>query len=186
MNVTAAPPEREWINVATGDRIHPYSMHKIANLAYVEVTNKETDQNGSLKRWVLIRDGEYETWVEAAAQDVYGYPRRPGEEVSQAEREAIELKCRAIRTDRTVGADPDVSIGDALAPLIEELATDEPNHAVARHLLIATYYAAKQNPGLEEGIVGELRELVHESTGHVDTSHPGSLQGALERALDSE
>ena len=186
MNVSDVPPEREWVNIETETRIHPYEMHKIASLDYVEVINRETDDTGTIKRWVLFRDGKYEVWVKAAARDAYGYAHQPDEQVSNAEREAITLKCDAIETDRTVGADPTVSLGDAMLRLTDELNQDDPDLAVAGHLLIATYYAAKQEPALEDSFVDDLRELVHEQTGHVDTSHPETLRETLDSAVNGD
>jgi len=57
---------------------------------------------------------------------------------------------------------------------------------VAGHLLIATYCAARQEPELDDGLVDELRELVHEQTGHVDTSHPETLRKTLAAAVSEE
>lgn len=186
MNVSDVSSEHEWVNIETETRIHPYEMYKVASLDYVEVIDRETDDEGTIKRWVLLRDGEYEVWVKAAARDAYGYARRPDEQVSDAEREAITLKCEAIKTDRTVGADPIVSLSDAMLRLTDELHQDDPDLMIAGHLLIATYYAAKQEPALEDGFVNELRELVHEQTGHVDTSHPETLQETLAAAVGEE
>lgn len=125
-------------------------------------------------------------WVKAAARDAYGYAHRPDEQVSDAERQAIALKCDAIKTDRTVGAGPTVSLSDAMLRLTGELHQDDPDLMVAGHLLIATYYAAKQEPALEDGFVDDLRELVHEQTGHVDTSHPETLQETLAAAVNED
>ena len=186
MNVSDVPPEREWVNIKTETRIHPYEMYKITSMDYVEVINKETDDEETIVRWVLLRDGEYEVWVKAAARDAYGYARRPGERVSEAEREAIALKCDAIETDRTIGADSTVSFSDAMVRLTDELDKDDPDLAVAGHLLIATYYAAKQETALENEFVDELRELVHEQTGHVDTSHPETLRDTLDSAVNGD
>ena len=186
MNVSDVPPEREWVNIETETRIHPYEMYKITSMDYVEVINKETDDEGRIARWVLLRGGEYEVWVEAAARDAYGYPRQPDEQVSDAEREAITLKCDAIETDRTIGADPSVSLSDAMMRLTDELNKDDSDLMVAGHLLIATYYAAKQEPAVEDGFVDDLRELVHEQTGHVDTSHPETLRETLDSAVNGD
>ena len=90
MNVSDVPPKREWVNIETETRIHPYEMYKITSMACVEVISKETEGNGTIKRYVVLRDGEYEVWVEASAKDTLVDERRPDERVSEAGREATE------------------------------------------------------------------------------------------------
>lgn len=60
MRVDEVPPEKEWVNVETGERRHPFSVFKITNLPYVEVTASESTEENHSRRWVYIRDGEYE------------------------------------------------------------------------------------------------------------------------------
>ena len=184
MRVDEVPPEKEWINVETGDRKHPFSMFKTTNLPYVEVTASESNEKNHSRRWVYIHDGEYQVWVHASTQDEYGYELQPEERVSEREFEAINLKCRAIKTDRVGGAEPDVRFNEALDVLTDELQSDEPDSTVCAHLLIATYYAAKTDPSVDDEVVVEFRDLVHEYTSHVDTSHPETLQRTLGQALE--
>ena len=108
---------------------------------------------------------------------VYGYELQPEERVSAAEFDAIVLKCRAIRSDRGGGAEPAVQFDETLAALTDELRSDEPDPAVCEHLLIATYYAAKIDPDVDDEVVAEFRDVVHEYTNHVDTSHPDCDKG---------
>ena len=122
--------------------------------------------------------------MHASAQDEYGYELQPEERVSAAEFDAIVLKCRAIRSDRGGGAEPAVQFDETLAALTDELRSDEPDPAVCEHLLIATYYAAKIDPDVDDEVVAEFRDVVHEYTNHVDTSHPETLKRTPEKATD--
>lgn len=182
MNISPAQPEQEWVNVETGKRRHPYDMHKTVNQASIEVVSSESDDENHPKRWVWVRDGEQQVWVKANALDEYGYELQPEERVSEAELAAIQLKCDAIRADRLVGADPAVRFNEAYEAL-EEAVNEDADNAVIEHLIIATYYAAKMDPDMDDS-VDELRELVHEQTSHVDTSHPETLKQVLNEKID--
>lgn len=125
MDLPTVPREREWIDVGTGRRLHPYELYRIASVDYVEVVTRETDETGTVRRYVLLCDGEYEVWVEASARDTYGYDRRSDERVPEAEREAIELECAAVESDRTLGAEPTVSFSDAALRPTDELTAED-------------------------------------------------------------
>lgn len=184
MKTDEVPPEKECINIETGDRMHPFSMFKTTNLPCVEVTASESDEENHSRRWVYIRDGEYQVWVHASAQDEYGYKLQPEERVSAGAFEAIVLKCRVIKSDRRNSAEPAVRFDETLKTLTDELRSAEPDPAVCEHLLVATHYAAKTDSDVEEDVASEFRDVVHEYTNHVDTTHPETLQRTLEQAID--
>lgn len=182
MNISEVPPEEEWLNVKTGDRRHPYGMYKYVNRKDIEVVSSISDEDNRPKRWVYVHKGKYCVWFKASAEDEYGYDLQPEERVSDAEFDAIQLKCDAIEADQFQNADPAVYFDEAYEAL-EEAVNEKAELAVIEHLIIATYYAAKMDPEMDEDFVDDLREIVHEKTNHVDTSHPETLNNALSDTL---
>jgi hypothetical protein len=165
------PPDEEyWEEVASGRRIHPYGMFRKVNRDDVEIVNSISDENDAPRRWVIVVDGRYEAWVRVANWDEYGYEIRPGEHVSEAEREAIELKQAAM------GIDPDVTVAEA-RELVE---SDDPEQI--RHGLVALLHAATADPDVPDEDVDEIRKLVHEHTGYVDTSHVPTVMDVIRDA----
>ncbi len=148
-----------------------YAMFKTVNLDCIEVTNCVSDSENYAIRWVFIRDGEYEAWVKVPHVEEYGYEIQPDERVSEAELEAIILKQRAIQDG------PSVSMA-TVRDLLEQKHEDQLPHA-----LVALYYAAKADPTVPEAEVDSIRELVHEHTGYVDTSHQPTVRRILEEVL---
>lgn len=168
------PDEAYWVEVGGESRITPYGMHRFVNQNEVEVVNSITDEDNHPKRWVVVRDGQHEAWVKAADQDEYGYEVRPDERVSETELEAITLKQTAIRDGSSV------SVAEAQV-LVESGAPDQ-----LRHALVALYYAAEADPGVTDEDVDRLREIMHEHTRHIDTSHMPTLLGILEDIDDDD
>lgn len=162
------PDEAYWVEVSGDGRRHPYGMHKTVNLDDVEVVNCISDDDRHPKRWVIIRHGKHEAWVQVAEKDEYGYEVSQEERVSETELEAITLKQSAIRNGS------DVSVGEAKA-LVE---TGDPDQI--RHALVALYYVSKADPDVTDEDVDTLRELMHEHTRHVDTSHKPTLRRILD------
>jgi hypothetical protein len=167
------PEEKLWVEVGEGGRINPYGVHKTVNQDHVEVTNS-VSEDGRVKRWVFFKDGEHRAWVQVAAEDEYGYEVQPEERLSEAKREALELKHAAIRDGS------DVVIEDALA-FLETADSKQLPHAV-----IAVYYAAKEDPRITDEGVDSLREIVHEHTNHVDTSHKPTVRKLLGETVGDE
>jgi hypothetical protein len=161
------PDERYWVEVGSDRRMHPYGLHKVVNFPDVEVVDSISDEDNHPKRWVLLRDGSYEVWVEVAAEEECGYPLQPAEQVSAAERHAITLKQAAMQDGERVSV-------DEVRTLLESGQPDQ-----RRHALIALYYAAKADPDIPGDAVSRLRERVRKHTGHVDTSHLPTLMGIL-------
>jgi len=168
--------EKKFENTETGTRIHPYLSYRHTIQSDTEVIHSVTDSDDSVIRSVFVRNGSYEVWVKVGSLDEHGYELQPEERVSEGEFEAICLKHRAINSD------PAVSLNDAYSTLTEAVENNEED--AIDHLLIATYYAAKINPEVEEDTVADLRDFVHEQTGHVDTSDPGAVLGALDDAME--
>lgn len=166
------PDEAYWVEVGGESRRHPYGMHKTVNRDDVEVVNCISEENDKQpKRWVVINEGTYEAWVRVAVRDEYGYDVRPEERVSEPEFEAITLKHEAIRDGSTV------PVGEAKS-LVENGDPDQVPQA-----LVALYYAAKADPEVPDEDVDTLRELMHEHTRHVDTSHTPTLRRILDDHL---
>lgn len=153
------PDDAHWVQVNGEGRIHPYGMHRMVNRKAIDVVDRISTDDKTSRRWVLLRDGDYEVWGKQRYEQEYGYELQDDERVSEAERDAITLKQRAIR--------------DGTSITLEEVSSyaefDDP--AVHRHALIAGYYAAKANPDVTDDDVAELRELVRDVTGHVDLDH---------------
>lgn len=166
------PDEEYWVEVGGDGRRHPYAMHRTVNRNDVEVVNSVTDEDRNVKRWVIVRDGSYEVWAKVAEQDEYGYPLQPDEQVSAAEVDAITLKQAAISNGESV------TIEEARA-LVD---SDDPEQTP--HAIFALYYAAQADPDIPDEDVDQLRELMHEHTEHVDTSHKPTLRGILNDTLD--
>lgn len=163
-----APPEDAyWVNVDGDGKMHPYQMYKTVNRADVEVTSSITDDASRVYRWVFIRHGEYEAWVRVESAERYGYEIRDDERVSEDELATITLKHNAMNDGAAV------SYQTALDHV-------EPSHpTAATHAIIAAYYAAKADPSISDRRVDALREIVHTSTGHVDTSHVPTVSRIL-------
>lgn len=173
---------KKWQNIQTGKRIHPYAKHKRINRTAIEVISRERDDEDNVIRIVLIDDGSYEVWVKVEYLDKYGYSIRPEETVPEAVFDAIVFRCELLEADRTVGAEPPVSFEEARTRFYE--VADDWNGEAMGHLLIGLYYAAKMDKTVSDDIVAELRELVHEQTGHVDTSNPEVLRSVLDDVLE--
>lgn len=165
------PDEKYWVAVNGDGRIHPYAMYKRVNRKDIEVVNSVTGGERAAKRWVIIRGGSYKVWVRVAEQDDYGYELRPDEQVSAAELDAITLKQAAIRNDECVTVEEAQALVDSGDP------------EQAPHALIALFYAAQADPDIPDDDVDRLRELMHEHTGHVDTSHKPTVMGILDEAI---
>ena len=171
---TETPAEAYWVEVGGSREFHPYGMHRLVNLRGVEVVNSVTDDERHPRRWVLVRDGGHEVWVQRRHEDEYGYPLRPAERVSDRELEAITLKQRAISDGASVSFEEASRFVDS----------DDP--AVLSHALIAGYYAAKADPDVADEDVDDLRETVREKTGHVDTDHVPTVLGILDDVLGDD
>ena len=168
--------EEKFENIETGRRVDPYLSYRHTIQTDTEVIHRVTDSDDSIIRNVFVRNGSYEVWVKVRSLNEYGYELQPEERVSEAEFEAICLKHSAMKANSTV------SLDDAYSALSEAVENDEED--AVDHLLIATYYAAKADPEIDENTVGDLRDFVHEQTGHVDTSHPETVRGALDDAME--
>lgn len=168
------PDDAYWTEVGGDSRLHPYGMHKTVNRNAVEVVKAVVDDNNNPKRWVLVRDGTHEAWVRIADADEYGYPLRPAELVSKAELKAINLKHEAIQDGSSVQVETARTLVDTGGP-------DQ-----VRHGLVALYYAAKADPDVTDADVDNLREVMHEHTRHVDTSHEPTVRGILEDVIGDE
>lgn len=173
---------KKWQNIQTGTRIHPYANHKRINQAATEVISLESGEEGSLIRIVLIDDGSYEVWVKVAYLDEYGYSLRPEETVPEAVFDAIVFKCKLLEADRMKGAEPPVSFEEARTRV--QAAAADWNEEAMLHLLIGLYYAAKMDPAVSDDTVADFREMIHEHTGHVDTSNPEVLRNGLDDVLE--
>lgn len=173
--ISEVPPEKEFINVETESRVHPYGRYKTINRLDVELVSSITGPDSSFIREVTIKDGEYEVWVLAGEYDDYGYPLQSDERVSDAEFHAISLKQAAIRDGESV------SLRE-----IEGLLTSDPPKAAISHLLIAFYYAAKANPAIDRDRLRAYHDRMREQTGHVDTSDPDILMEILKDVLGDE
>lgn len=167
------PDEAYWMEVGGDGRIHPYAMHREVNRNDVEVVSSVTDEDNHPKRWVLIKDGTYEAWVQAAETDEYGYHPQPEERVSESELDAISLKHAAIQDGGNVAVEEAKDM------------VDTGNRDQVRHAFIALYYAAKADSEIPDEDVDTLREAMHEHTRHVDTNHLPTLKGILEDGPDT-
>lgn len=165
--------EEYWLSVGTDREIHPYGMHKKVNRDDVEVVHCVSDDR-SPRRWVLVTNGQHEAWVMRKFLGEYGYDVRPDERVSNDELEAITLKQNAVKDGESV------SIHEAKA-LLDDAEPPQFNHA-----LVALYYAAKADPSITDEDVDEIRELMHEHTGHVDTNHKPTVKRILDEHLSNE
>lgn len=154
--------------------MHPYGIHKMVNRDTSEVVKAESDDKGYAIRWAIIRNGNYEAWVQIAKQDQYGYELRPNERVSPDELDAINLKHAAIRDGSKVTVEEVRSLIDSGRP--EQIS----------HALIALYYAAKADSSIPDVEVSRLRKLVQDQTGHVDSSHIPTVMSILEDVLGDE
>lgn len=172
--IGSVPPEKEFINVETGTRIHPYGRYKTINFPEVELVSSVTDEDDAFIREVTIRDGEYEVWVKAGFYNEYGYELQPAERVSAAEFRAICLKQRAM------GEEGDVTVSE-----IRELLDPEPPAEAVEHLLIAVYYAMKVDPEVDEKTVTEYHDSMREKTGYFDRDRitPEDIVGMLDDAI---
>lgn len=81
-----------WTRVNGDGRMHPFGMHKVVNRRETEVLNCVSSDENHPRRWVLLRDGEYQIWVQGRYKQEYGYGLQADEKVSEAERDAITLK----------------------------------------------------------------------------------------------
>lgn len=166
------PPEVCWARVDGGDPISPYAMHRIVNRIDVDVVHRETTDDRRPRRWVIVRNGVLEAWARVGDADEYGYPIRPDERPSDAELEAIHLKHAAMNDGESV------DVADARAMM------SEGDRNQIGHALIALFYAARADPDVPTADVDTLRDLMHEHTGHVDTSHVPTVRRILGSALD--
>jgi len=168
--------DKKFENIETGARIHPYLSYRHTIQSDTEVIHRVTDSDDSIIRNVFVRNGSYEVWVKVGSLDEHGYELQPEERVSEAEFEAICLKHKAMNSD------PAVSLDDAYSALTEAVEKEEKE--AVDHLLIATYYTAKTDSEIDEDIVADLRDFVHQQTGHVDTSDPEIVRGALDDVME--
>jgi hypothetical protein len=168
--------DKKFENVETGARIHPYLSYRHTIQSDTEVIHRVTDSDDSIIRNVFVRNGSYEVWVKVGSLNEHGYELQPEERVSEAEFEAICLKHKAMK------ANPKISLDYAYSALTEAVENEEED--AINHLLIATYHAAKTDPEVDENTIGDLRDFVHEQTGHVDTSDPETVRGALDDAIE--
>lgn len=175
------PDEEYWVEVDGDRRTHPYAMHRTVNQDEVEVVSSISDDDNHPKRWVIVRDGEHEVWVQVAELDTYGYELQPDEQVSDAELEAISLKQAAMRDEWAASDDASTVSVDEAQELVDAGEPDQVGHA-----LVALYYAAKTDPDVPEEDVDDLREIVHEHTDHVDTSHVATVEGILDEVRDDD
>lgn len=178
-----APEHKHWENIETGERIHPYLAYKHDPRNDIELVAQQSNDEGKIKRRVIIRDGEYEVWVQVEALDEYGYDLQPEETVSDAEFDAIVFKRELMEADSIIGeTEPPATFEEADAKLQDAL--DDGEQDAINHRLIAHYYAAKMDPDVPDEMVEELRELMQEQTGHVDTSVPEVLGKTLDKARE--
>lgn len=175
MSIPPAPEEKKYLNVGTKKRIRPYALHRRINRPDVEVVQSNTDEDSRFMRIVATSNGDYEVWVRVEFADEYGYALTPDERVTEAEFDAITLKQRAIN------GDPEITLGTVQAEI-----EDATSPSVLEHLVIAAFYAAKADPDVHADTVDELRELMHDQTNHVDTTHVPTLKSILHDTLDSE
>lgn len=171
--ISEVPEEKEYVNVVTGRRFHPYGLVKRVNRDDVEVVECVTDGDNRPLRWVAIANEQYEVWVLVEVQDEYGYDLRLEEQVPAAEFAAIAFKHRAMQCDT------DVTVEEASAAI---MASASP--AVLEHRIVAFFFAAKADPTIDTDTIDRLRELVRDLTGFVDTSHLPTVLENLDRALD--
>lgn len=162
------PDAAYWVEVGGDGRAHPYGMYKLVNQREIEVTNSITTTEKNPRRWVILRDGEYEVWVLQRYEAEYGYQLQPDERVSPAERDAIDLKQRALQNPSTVTLDELQSY------------TERDDPSVLKHVLIAAYYVAKAHPEIPGENVTQLREQLREQTGHVDLDHVPTVKSILQ------
>lgn len=172
LSCSDAPDDAYWVKIGGDRRVHPYGMHRKVNRNTVEVVASSSDGDNYPKRWVLVKNGTHEVWVKVADQNKYGYPLHPEERVSEAELKAIALKQAALRDGSNVAVTEAQALIDTGKPVQR------------RHALIALYYAAKADPDISARYVDRLREVMHEQTGHVDTSQQSTLQRII-RDVDS-
>lgn len=170
-SIPEADYEEYWIQVGGEGRMHPYSMHKTVSQDEVDVTHCVSDDVRHPRRWIFIRNGEHEALAMKRYAEEYGYDVRPEERISTDELEAIQLKQEAIRDGASV------SVEEARELVSEGTAEKLP------HALIALFYAAKADPDVTDNDVAELREIVHDHTRHVDTSHIPTVKRLLNDSL---
>lgn len=163
------PADAYWVEVDGDGRIHPYVVYRMVNRSDIEVVDSVTTDGNSLRRYVLLRDGEYEVWVVQRHNQEYGYALRDDEQVSKAEREAITLKQRAIRDGSSV----------TLEEVLSYAEHDDP--AVLSHALIAGYYAVKASSDVPDNALDDLRERVREVTSNVDLDHTPTVKKILRK-----
>lgn len=113
-------------------------MHKKVNRNDIEVVNSVTDDENHPKRWVLVRDGEYQVWVRVAEADEYRYELQPEECVLEAELEAISLKQAALQDGTAVSVEGARALVDSGE--VEQI----------QHPLVVVCYAAKANPDVTD------------------------------------
>lgn len=170
------PPEKEYINVDTGERIHPFLAYKYTTPKSVEVVNViADDQHQRILRQVYISNGTYKVWVRASAADEYGYPLQPEERLPDEEFAAVRMKQDAM------GRDPDVTF-DEVCDAISEA----DSAAAAHHLAIAAYYALKRDPKYSEDVVERFHDVMEVTTGHVDFEKPENVRRVLADTLEED
>ena len=174
MSIADAPEEKYWENVDTGMCMHPYGHYKLINRNSVEVTSSVIE-DGYFVRTVLLQNGQYSAWVQLEHKEQYGYDLQSDERVSDAEFEAILLKQRAIKED------PDLTVEEVVTALEEETSPE-----IRNHLAIAAYYAAKVDASFSADEVADLREMLYQETGHVDTTHAPTVTRVLNEVLGTD